>query len=370
MAYPQSFKEFLGTLKSLGDGGAKARLIDDFLSRHAVPIVEDNRVTFLYRGQGRVVAVPGELNRWTPSRAHMEHVEGTDLFYHTDSVPMNARVEYKIWVDSTWMLDPLNQRRAMGGFGENSDLRMPGYRPTSIDQENSGIPRGKIDTLWLESRFLRRTHPVFVYTPAEKSPGRLPVIYVTDGGEYLSIGKMNIVLDNLISAGRIRPVVGVFVDPRTDLHDPSGNMRLSEYSPNAAYLDFLEKEVAPLIERSYGVTDDSGGRVILGASMGGLIATFAALSRPHFVLNYAAQSPSYLQAGGSLVRLLDSLRTTSVNAYIQTGTINDTEIEARLVRKMLQERGARICYEEFPEGHNWTNWRSRLSGILEYFFSR
>src|ERR1051326_7068880 len=94
------------------------------------------------------------------------------------------------------MLDPGNPRKAQGGFGENSELLMPGYGSPPILWTSERRP---LDTLSLGSSCLHRTYPTYVYTPPGASPEKgLPTIYVTDGGEYLSLAGMDRILDRLI----------------------------------------------------------------------------------------------------------------------------------------------------------------------------
>ena len=103
--------------------------------------------------------------------------------------------------------------------------------------------------------------------------------------------------------------------------------------------------------------------------MGGLISTYALLTRPTMFANCASQSPAY-RRGDSAVFVL--ARTTPVNKelrfYIDTGTIHDTQDDARPVQALLTERGFSVEYAEYPEGHNWKNWRSRIPRILTKFF--
>ena len=143
---------------------------------------------------------------------------------------------------------------------------------------------------------------------------------------------------------------------------------MKAYSASEAYLDFLEREVTPFIEQRYHDSTRPADRLLLGASMGGLISTYAVITRPGFAGNCAAQSPAYLQADSAVIKLLGHLGHVTANLYIQTGTIHDTEVEANLVQNLLKEKGATIRYEEFHEGHNWTNWRAHLARILEHFF--
>lgn len=365
----QPFESFLAKLHEAHDSLSRSQLITEYFAHAKVPVVEGSTAYFLYRGQGNAIAVPGELNHWDPSAAMMHRVEGTDLFLRKEKIPINGRVEYKLWVDSSWILDPLNSLRSVGGLGENSDLWMPEYVPPQDIVENQYVSHGRIDTIWFVSKVLNRTHPVFVYVPPGESKRKeLPAVYVLDGGEYLSLGRMNIILDNLISAHKIDPILGIFVDPRTDLNDRNTNHRMTEYGASDAFLLFLSQELIPFINKNYAASDSASKRAIMGASMGGLMATYVTLKQPEQFVNCAAQSPAYFQADSAVIKLLQTISKADINAYIGTGTIHDTEIEARLVSNLLEKRGARVHYAEFPEGHNWTNWRARIREILEYFF--
>lgn len=366
----QTFPEFLRRLDTTRGAERKSKLIDDFFASHPIPFVDRESAYILYRGPGEHVSAPGEFNRWSPSVCPLGRVRGTNLFYRSESLPLDGRAEYKLWVDSTWMLDPANPRRCPGAFGDNSEIRMPEFRPPAEPQKVPGRRRGTIDTVWIKSTRLGRPHPVFIYVPADSGRRRaLPLLLVTDGGDYLTYGGMKEILDDLIDQKAIRPIVCAFIDPRTDLADNRTNMRMKEYSADSSYLDFIQQEVVPMLEDRYAVSTESSGRVMIGASMGGLIATYAVLARPKLVSRCAAQSPSYFEADSAVFRTLGTTRTTGAEVYIQTGTIGDTKVEARLVRQLLEQKGARVKYEEFPEGHNWTNWRGKLGKILRYFFA-
>lgn len=367
----ETLPQLLEKLQAAEDSLKRKEILDKFFANNSFPLSEGNLVHFLYRGPGRSIAVPGEMNGWNPALAPMTHVSGTDLSYRTEKVPPHGRIEYKIWVDSTWMLDPLNGRRALGGFGYNSDFWMPKYVQSTMDRYRPRIARGRIDSFMFESKVLKRTYPVYVYRPpTRRLRSALPTIYVTDGGEYLTIARMNVILDNLLADRLIRPVLGVFIDPRTRKYEASSNKRMIDYAANEKYLDFLEKELTPYLRKRYGSSTRAADRLILGASMGGLISAYAVLKRPGFIENSAAQSPAFWQADSAVIRLLHSRKRVEGRFYIDTGTIHDTDVEAKLASILLQQRGATVSYSEYPEGHNWTNWRARIPTIVRYFFPR
>ncbi len=365
-----TFERFLGKLIEEPHAWSKSKMIDEYLAQHSLPLMEGNTVYFLYRGKGKVVQMAGDFNSWEPTKTTMVRIPQTDVFLHIEDIPRGGRMEYKFIVDDKWILDPFNNKKAPGGFGENSEVWSKEYQPPKEIEFLSRIQRGTVDTLYVESKVLNRRIPVFVYTPfGVMKESRLPTLYVTDGGEYISLGKMTCVLDNLLSQQRIKPALVVFIDPRTDLNDQRTNHRRDDYIANDSFLDFIEHELAQKIERSYPATHSAKDRFIMGASLGGLISTYMVMLRSNFVKNCAAQSPAYNQANKAVMKLFSQVIRLDVNIYIDTGTINDTQEEASAVAEMLQEKGAKVSYTEYPEGHNWSNWRARIDDILEYFFS-
>ena len=340
------------------------------VTHYGGPLIEGSTVYFFYVGRAAQVSVPGELNDWNPSLHVMSRVRGTNFHYLAVDVPGKARFEYKLSVDKTWILDPYNRRRALEGSGPNSEVAMPAYHAPEEIRHRAAVAHGDIDAITVASRFLKRSHPVFIYLPHGYRQSRriYPSLYVLDGGDYLSLGMMATVLDNMIAATRVRPIIGVFVEPRTDIAQPATNWRTTDYTMNDAFVNFLVREVRPVIERRYRVSLSAGKRGIMGASLGGLVATYAAYKRPSVFSLCAAQSPSYWWKDRMIVRTIAGGPAKPVRFYLDTGIINDSLETARNMRDVLREKGYRYRYTEHPEGHNWGNWRARIPDILEYFW--
>ncbi len=368
-----TLREAISRIETQQDSTVRCHRADDILNRVKTSggvLTEDSTVLFLYHGPAHRVFIPGDMNGWSPSADSMRHIPQTELWYCIKSIPLRGRVEYKLIVDSTWLLDPLNPRQSAGGFGPNSEIRMPGYAPPPDIVPHKGVPHGRIDTIAFPSLTLACSHPVFIYLPALSmhSDSALPAIVITDGGDYLSLGRMSVVLDNLIAAGSIRPVIGVFVDPRTDIGNPASNKRMAEYAINDRFVSFVCDELLPSLRKVYPIAGTPARTAILGSSMGGLIATYAAIRRPDVFGLCAAQSPSYWWRDNEIITIVDSLPRKAVRFYIDTGTIHDAQVQTRLMQEILSSKGYDFSYAEYPEGHNWSNWRSRLAKILIHFW--
>ena len=347
---------------------AAQELVDSISHDGTIPMT-DSSVCFVYSGHARHVFVAGDFNEWNPSSDGLLRVQGTDLFVLNMSFPNATRAEYKFVVDSNWVLDPLNPRTAMGGFGKNSEICLPGYRPPPDVGFRTDIPHGSIDTINFKSRLLGCSHPVMIYTPpGPRSDTTMPVLYVTDGGEYLERTSIANVLDNLIADRRVPPVTGVFVDPRLRLDAPATNRRMTEYAMSDTFVNFLTEELRPFLATTYHIASAPARTGILGASMGGLISTYAALRRPEVFGLCAAQSPAYQIGKGTIFNFIKSGNAFGTRFYLETGTMHDAESMSRRMRDALVRAGFTVRYIEVPEGHNWKNWSGHLSDILTTFW--
>ncbi len=370
----RSFALFAARLEATADSAARRLAVDSLVRRvreSGGVLAEDSALTMVYRGSARAVFIAGDLNGWNPGTDGMRRIPGTDLFYRTLTLDPATRFEYKLVVDSVWMLDPLNPLRAPGGFGENSEVRMPHYRFPAEALPRS-VPHGTIDTMTFTPRGSGTRSTVYVYLPPGYRPGSgpYPLLFVTDGGEYLSLAGMNVILDNLIAGGDIVPIVAAFIDPKTDPPDARTNARMAEYDLNDAFVGALADELRPMLRRRYGLSGDPAQTGIMGASMGGLIATYAAFRRPDAFGLCAAQSPSYQRKNDTLIALIRVGERRNFRMYLCTGTIRDAQKDARIVRDIMREKGYDLTYSEYPESHNWMNWRARIAEALMTFWGK
>jgi enterochelin esterase family protein len=372
-AIGERFSDFLARIQTEADSATRSAQIKAFVERlnqYGKPYIEADTIHFLYQGKGRRIGIPSDLNGWNPTIDTMTRIPGTNLFHLAKVVDEAARFEYKLAVDSTWILDPLNRQQAIGGYGPNSEIWMPTYSPPREIEYRSDISHGTVDTFAMKSKLLKRTHPVFVYTPPgyRNSKQLYPSIYVTDGGEYITLALMLNVLDNLIAERRIRPIIAIFIDPRTDIRDSRTSKRMLDYSMSDTFVNFMITEVRAKMVRQYRLDIDPTRTAIMGASLGGLIATYAAYTRPDVFGLCAAQSPAYQWKNRGMIQMISDGQKKPIKIYLDTGTIRDAQDEARRMKAILEEKDYPLHYAEYPEAHNWVNWRARIDDILTYFW--
>ncbi|HEY8685892.1 MAG TPA: alpha/beta hydrolase-fold protein [Chloroflexota bacterium] len=270
--------------------------------------------------------------------------------------PADARDEYLFVVDGETRLDPRNPHRGPGAFGPRSACHMPEYRwPAAIE-----LPvDGKMERRWLAGRM------VDVYVPARVQGAA--VLIVQDGYEYEWFIGMPGLLDAMIREGAIGPTLAVFVAPRD---------RDREYVGNDAYVDWMADRLLPNLYRRYDVTTDAAYHGLIGASAGGLVATYGVVRRSDVFHLVGAQSPAYraihgidLQARIEPVHEVDwqSLRLHASVGTFETALYGEDFLPAvRNGADDLRRRGCAVQYNEVHEGHTWTNWRARLPDVLSW----
>lgn len=206
-----------------------------------------------------------------------------------------------------------------------------------------------------------------VYLPEGYDSGQdYPVLFLTDGQDYLAEGHTQHVLDRLISRAYIKPVVAVFVDSR-EPDKLNSNRRFRQFLCNVDYLRFFTGELIPAIETNYSVAKNRNGRTIVGFSYGGTNAACFGLMGYEFFSGIAMQSP----ANHVVPKLLPAFQEKEklpLKIFLSTGQPNDNTRDNRKFHRLLRDKGYDMKYMEVSQGHNWNNWRPLIDDILLYFY--
>lgn len=361
---------------------AKGKSADAFWDRvvaeKRMPLIFGETAVFLYRGEGKTVEWRGDHVGWRPSEeAKGKRIGKSDVWQYRRSFDLDARVDYKLVVDGErWLLDELNPYTQVGGYGPNSELRMPDWRPSPFVKRAPDLPRGAMSAeRKLASEALGYEVVYRVYTPAGHAPDAtdLPSLYVTDGSDYWrdDMGALVAVLDNLIASKSLPPIVAVFVDPWDRKNGV--NRREAEYIPAQdgvrRYCEFLASELVPLIDATYPTARSAESRAILGTSLGGLVATVMTTRHRDVFALAGIQSPAYWPAGGAEALLAGS-DTAPARAFIDIGSYEgDAAIaDAKRAKAILGSRGATVGLLQPHDGHSWGHWRGSVDEVLVFLF--
>jgi enterochelin esterase family protein len=366
-ASAQSFQDFIDYVNGLSDPAARQTAVDSFMNQlPGAPLIEfDTLVHFLYQGNVPV-QVAGDFNGWNPALGALSSVGFTDLWVRTMVFEPNARLDYKFVLSgSNWILDPLNPNTVSGGFGPNSELAMPQYvQPWEIVSQ-SGIPKGTIETFNFNSAVLGGNYQVQVYLPpsyASHPDRHYPSIYVQDGQEYLTLGSAKNVLDNLIDAGLIYEVVGVFIRPNNRNEEYAGSKRNQ-------YRTFLVQELIPHILSQYRVIDAPQARAAIGTSLGANISAQIAFHNKDVVGKAGLHSPAFWPNNQETSVLLmeggyQPIKWAAVWGTYETSVFQNMEA----VQATLEFHGNDFYGNYYPEGHSWGLWRATLDELLIELF--
>jgi enterochelin esterase-like enzyme len=373
-----SFTNRIAELTSHKTQEAIDKVWNDLANSKHIPYIINDSVAFLYRGDATSVTWMGDFNGWGYDKNFNNkgrRISGTDIWILKAAFPKDARLDYKIVVnEKNWILDPQNtdqQWSGVGGGSPNSELRMPEWKEdpntlTTIEDAN----RGKLEKdIMINSKAMGYQIMYSVYVPAGYNASLFyPVIYVTDGYEYMheKMGNMVTVLDNLIYLKKIKPVIAVFIDHREPV-DRSNNRRMQELAMNEKYLSFITDDLIPLVEKKYSISHDPVQRAILGTSMGGLSAAYFAFTKPDVFGLAGIQSPAFWFRP-EIYKLCDNPEKPPVKTFMTTGMINDTGEGALKMKSILEKNTCTYQFKEVNQGHSWGNWRDLIDDILIYFF--
>jgi enterochelin esterase family protein len=307
------------------------------------------------------------------------HLPESDLFYQRVAFESDARLDYKNNVNSKDILDPLNKATAPSGHGENSELSMPDFTPAEELKESRNIPKGKLNTVTHSSQVLGYDHTLFVYTPAaiDTSKAPLRVVYFQDGADYVNFAFAPRVLDNMIAAKSLPPLLAVFIAPPTE----KKRNRITEFGMNEEYAKYFVSELIPFIDQKYNTLRRSIDRLVVGPSFGGLISLYIAFSYSDSIANVASQSGYVSFMGDSLLELYRKSPRKLLRIYTDVGTYerniggmtpgsSDGDFLGgnRRLSRILNQKAYTYLYREFHDGHSWGRWRNELPFILRWFF--
>ncbi|UHA73118.1 alpha/beta hydrolase [Paenibacillus sp. 481] len=199
-----------------------------------------------------------------------------------------------------------------------------------------------------------------------------PVVYCQDGEDFFNFGRIATHANRLILEEDMEPfiIVGVDVDKK---------IRTSEYAPDGdrfeSYCKAFAEEIVPTIERLYPVRTDWTDVILAGDSLAGTVSLHLALQYPERFRQVIAMSGAYYSASQQLIaaeRDLSWLHMHMIVGLQETayptdrGTFDFVDLN-RTAKKLLEERGAKLHYEEMDGNHLWGFWQKHLPDALKYF---
>ncbi|MDP2321587.1 MAG: alpha/beta hydrolase-fold protein [Acidobacteriota bacterium] len=363
---PQSWAELKRRLPGM-ESEQRDAAIDRFIAaRGGTPIVENQtRLVFFARDvNGKTPRVVGDFNAWaaTPQGydaaiGKMTRVDGTTWSYLEGTAYTNARAEYVFFFDEAAVADPLNPRAVQAYAGPRSEVRMPFWVANPEVDDEAPAPAGEVIADTIISRELLGPRRVWYYLPPgyQTTDTLYPVMYVLDGANYVEKMDVPRILDRLIAANTIPPLIAVFSEPGD---------RQEEYSRNPRWRAFITSELVPQVDKRFRTFPAPDHRIILGSSLAAYGAVDLAVEAPSVFGLCAAIAPPEQTA--SVIANQPRARGAAVSIrFFVLGGVYDAMVDgARRLRTTLDGVNAPVTYLEVAEGHNTNTFRNHLDDAI------
>jgi enterochelin esterase family protein len=342
----------------------------DFARKRGTPLFDGDAAVFVWEGE-RPPALVGDFNNWRTERSPEWAQVAPSAWVARAALPADAYTEYAFHLGGAHLADPLNPRTRANPYGSrNNYFFMPGAEPTKLLRRRPGIPRGRLSRHVVDGSIYTgdRKRAVVLYQPSTSEPA--PLLVVFDGQDYRRHARIVAVVENLVAAGRMRPVALALIPH-------GGDSRYLEYNCSDTTVAFLQSVLLPLAKEHLHLLDvraTPGAFGVMGASMGGLMALYAGLRLPETFGRVLSQSGTFGLAMGTyesvvldLVRLLPR-RPLSI--WMDCGVFELLLESNRAMHALLVARGYEVSFREYSGGHNFMAWREDLWRGLEALFPR
>ncbi len=277
---------------------------------------------------------------------------------------------YNFTIDGVKTIDPGNPNVKTGSTPSTiqSILHVRGDAPAFYDGRS--VPHGEIHTNWYASKSLDTLRRLTVYTPPgydSNGATRYPVLYLFHGANadetaWTRLGHVNLILDNLLAAGRIKPFLvvmpfGYGVPPGT-----SGD-NTAQFSR-----DLLE-DVIPFIQSKYRADTSRDRRAIAGLSMGGGESLAIGLNHLELFSYVAGFSAGLRQADfpktfGGIQGANEKLHLLWVGCGKQDGLMAANKAFSEL----MTAQKIKHVFHESEGAHTWMVWRRYLNEVAPLLF--
>jgi enterochelin esterase-like enzyme len=360
---------------------------------------DDVLFTFLWKADPHQVALNVQFNGWFPLHTtqgfdDFTRLQESSVWYTSYTLPRTSQIRYELISPKGWHAapdratyftmedkeyetfhDPLNPRVAHWNNTVTSYAQGPGAAKTSSYLEkHAEVPAGDMQTLDVESKVLgnRRTLRVYLPTGYRGNTRDYGLLLAYDGNQYTTAVPLPTILDNMIAAHAIAPVIAIFLEsPNRDV----------EFPPNDDFQRFVGAELVPELRRHYRISRDPHRNTVLGSSYGGLAATYTAFVHPEIFGRVISQSGSYgwnpeaanapLGRGpnpefGWLIKRIAEAPRKPIRFYLDAGLWEGGGMLSsnRLLQSVLSGKGYEVSYREEPGTHHSYYWMLRLPDAL------
>lgn len=287
---------------------------------------------------------------------------------------------YAFSVDGVTVTDPRNTKTSESNETVWSLTHVPG----ADWQDTQEVPHGAVAEVTYYSTALKRNRRLHVYTPPGYEAGKekYPTFYLLHGAfdsdnSWSTVGRAGFILDNLIAAGKAKPMVVVMP------HGHTGPFRFGASMSGEFEPEFVA-DIMPLIEKRYRVYADRKHRAIAGLSMGGAhtlnigipnlekFAYLGVFSSGIFGITGPGpggqpQGPSFAEKHKAILENA-KLKKDLKLFWFATGKDDFLVQTTRATVEMFKKNNFNVVYNETDGAHTWDKWRDYLREFTPQLF--
>jgi enterochelin esterase-like enzyme len=284
---------------------------------------------------------------------------------------------YTYSIDGVRTIDPHNPWVKTGVRAASSTVEVPASSPLFYDLRK--VPHGEVHIHYYESKALGVTRRLHVYTPPGYDPAknqRYPVLYLLHGAgdddsTWTSIGRANLILDNLLADRKAEPMIVVMPFGHTPARAGSS---VERQVTSQAFENDLLGDVIPLIESKYRVRKDAASRAIAGLSMGGGQSSRIGLGHPELFQWVGAFSAAVrdVETNKPIQKFLSDPKKANQLKLLWIGCGKDDfllDANKKLVA-LLEEKGIHHTFRLSEGDHSWPVWRRYLNEMAPLLFAK
>jgi enterochelin esterase-like enzyme len=347
-------------------------------SYKSVETLQDQRVTFrLCAPNAAFVSVTSSdiadaipMGRGLPMTR-----DAQGLWSVTTPVPVAPDTyRYGFNVDGVAVPDPQGTTFSLARVGQFSTFEMPGA-DGAFQTYDKSVPHGIVSVVDYWSTSLGTMRRAHVYTPPGymRDSAHYPVLYLVHGAgddddSWTSVGHANYILDNLIAAGKAKPMIVVMPFGHTPERKGVNMLANNDFGQD------LFKDLIPYVDGHFRTVAKPSARAMAGLSMGGAHTLQFGLPHPE-VFRYvgifsmglmnADQMASYEAANAQ--GLSQAGKSMSL-VYYAIGSKDFLFASSTPTRAMMDKYGIKYVFHESDGGHTWINWRRYFADFAPRLF--
>ena len=282
---------------------------------------------------------------------------------------------YCFEVDGIGVMDPQCPDWFPNEGFKNSMIDIRGKEP--MDHDLQSVPHGKVDYVNYHSETLGLFGNAIIYTPPtydKQTDRRYPVFYLISGTTdteevYFKVGKMNLILDNLIAQGKAKEMIIVLPYGNPAKYNPAETF---DFTKGDQFSKDLLNDLMPYVEANYRTLNDRDSRAIGGFSRGGnqgLSFGLNNLDKFSYLCSYSSFTSMNIPS------VYDKAKKTNkqINLFwLGCGTDDFLYGNAKEYMEFLDSKGIENIqyFTSDKMGHTWMNARHFLSQTFPLLFDK